>query len=529
MTVHSLPRTWKKRSRVVSGLFRAFTFSLLIAAFASTSLHAQTVAYVTNNGGNSVSVIDTSTNTVTATIPVGGFSPIGVALTPDGTRAYVTSSSGLVSVIDTASNTVAATINFPNPLGFPAITPDGKSVYVSTFNRIFVIDTATNSVVSTISDNNPFAVAITPDGSLAYVLGFNNVAVVDTATNTVVQTIGVSSDTPLGPLPNIAITPDGGTVYLGGGGNASVQAISTASNSVVATVPISGTFGVFGLAVSPDGSRVYVSDVTGKVHIIDTATNTLEPSTIPVGSFPIGVAVTPDGALVYVANQNSNNLSVISTASNTVVATVPAGRFPYGITIFGPPVVPASGTGCNGTFNGTFNGNLTVSAGQMCKFVGGGVTGNVQQGGGNLTLIRTKVGGNLQISGASTFSVGPGTSVSGDLQVQNLPASAAQNQICGSSVHGNLVFQNSGTALLIGASSSCPGNTVGNDLTVQNNTAATSIIGNTVTGNLVDQGNTAPTQVFNNIVGNNLQCASNTSISGGGNTAKSKQGQCTNF
>jgi len=49
---------------------------------------AQTRAYVANFGSNTVSVVDTATDTVVATIPVGD--PIGVAITPDGTRAYVT-------------------------------------------------------------------------------------------------------------------------------------------------------------------------------------------------------------------------------------------------------------------------------------------------------------------------------------------------------------------------------------------------------------------------------------------------------
>src|SRR5262245_35604777 len=66
----------------VSGFLRLFIFSLLTAAFAFTSLHAQTVAYVTNNGSNTVSVIDTSSNTVTATIPVAS-APLGVAFSPD--------------------------------------------------------------------------------------------------------------------------------------------------------------------------------------------------------------------------------------------------------------------------------------------------------------------------------------------------------------------------------------------------------------------------------------------------------------
>ncbi|MFJ9371407.1 protein kinase, partial [Nocardia sp. NPDC101769] len=63
-------------------------------------------AYVTDNGANSVSVIDTITRTVTATIPVGN-NPIGVAVDPAGHSAYVTDNgANSVSVIDTITRTV---------------------------------------------------------------------------------------------------------------------------------------------------------------------------------------------------------------------------------------------------------------------------------------------------------------------------------------------------------------------------------------------------------------------------------------
>ena len=71
--------------------------------------------------------------------------------------------------------------------------------------------------------------------------------------------------------------------------------------------------------------------------MIVTATNTVI-ATIPVGRALIGVAVTPDGARVYVANIDDNMVSVIATASNTVIATIPVGRGPlaFGKFIGGP-------------------------------------------------------------------------------------------------------------------------------------------------------------------------------------------------
>lgn len=74
--------------------------------------------YIVNKGNNTVSVINTTTNTVIATIPVGA-SPDQVTILPDGTFAYVTNQvDNTVSVIDIATNMVIATIpGFNGPTG----------------------------------------------------------------------------------------------------------------------------------------------------------------------------------------------------------------------------------------------------------------------------------------------------------------------------------------------------------------------------------------------------------------------------
>ena len=56
--------------------------------FGTATAQAQTRAYVALLLDNTVSVIDTATNTGVASIPV--CCPLGVAITPDGTRAYAT-------------------------------------------------------------------------------------------------------------------------------------------------------------------------------------------------------------------------------------------------------------------------------------------------------------------------------------------------------------------------------------------------------------------------------------------------------
>ena len=121
------------------------------------------------------------------------------------------------------------------------------------------------------------------------------------------------------------------------------------------------------------------------------------------------------------------------------------------------------------------------------------------------------VGGGVQITGNATFSIDGFTNITGDLQISNSPASTAQNQVCSATVQGNIEFQNNGTPAQIGSNSvsSCAGNVVGGNLNVENNLGSVGIFNNTITGNLA--------------------CTANSSITGSGNTAAMKQGQCSSF
>jgi YVTN family beta-propeller protein len=89
---------------------RTFGFFAALAVFGlfgSAQSLAQN-AYITNQDSDNISVIDTPTNTVIATIPAGEY-PEGVAVSQDGRRAYITNRNrlgsgnitGTVMVIDT--------------------------------------------------------------------------------------------------------------------------------------------------------------------------------------------------------------------------------------------------------------------------------------------------------------------------------------------------------------------------------------------------------------------------------------------
>jgi YVTN family beta-propeller protein len=95
---------------------RVATATFVAACLFGTAQSFAKMAYIiTNSGDNTVFVISTATNTLVGTIPVGR-GPFGVAVTPDGSKVYVTGGGG-VSVIDTATNMVAVVPVYGNALG----------------------------------------------------------------------------------------------------------------------------------------------------------------------------------------------------------------------------------------------------------------------------------------------------------------------------------------------------------------------------------------------------------------------------
>jgi len=148
--------------------------------------------------------------------------------------------------------------------------------------------------------------------------------------------------------------------------------IATATNTVTATVTVG--LNPEGIAVTPDGTRVYVANFNANTVSVIAAASNKVTATVTVGANPAGVAVTPDGAHVYVANQNNNSVAVIATAGNTVTATVPVGIFPRAFGKFisssgdtTPPVTTLAAQ--PGTLKGrklmTANATLTVSPGGL--------------------------------------------------------------------------------------------------------------------------------------------------------------------
>src|ERR1035437_483574 len=306
---------------------------------------------------NTLQAINIANHTVT-NITVGNF-PFPVSVSPDGTRAYVGNSGDeTVSVINTSDNTVIATFaayDLPDQYAI-AVSADGRVLYVvgsnSQQNEVLVIDTSTGRTTATIplGAGDPSGVAVSPDGRRVYVAnGYNGnygtVEVIDAGTYEVTA-VNMGN---FGPF-YVAVTPDSSLVYVTAGTGGLAEAIR-ASDLSVFQLAMSGSCTTF----SADGTLAYVTypSQVSFIEVVDTPTGGINYNVqipLPDGAFPIAISTTPDGSQVYVADFLGYVVWVISTASNTVIASIPVGSNPEPLGIF---IQPPWGSGGGGGGGGT--------------------------------------------------------------------------------------------------------------------------------------------------------------------------------
>jgi YVTN family beta-propeller protein len=274
--------------------------------------------------------------TVGDEIPVGP-TPGYMEIAPNGRFAYIASrEAGVITVLDTTINKVTATIPVPQgPPQFVAFSPKGDRAYVSVFNKdltinlVVFVDTATNTVAKVVPvGKKPYASATTPDGKLLYVPSHDEglLDVLDTDTGDLITKIPVARN------PHwVAFGKDGKFIYTANHESGVVTVLNAADNSTVTEIKVGVS--PHSTTVSPDGARVSVVNYdSNEVSVIDAATNQVV-ATIPVGRKPQDIAYAPDGRYFYTANVDDDTISVISAETNKVTATINTGDGPTSISV----------------------------------------------------------------------------------------------------------------------------------------------------------------------------------------------------
>jgi YVTN family beta-propeller protein len=288
-------------------------------------------AYVGNFKDNTVSVIDTGTGAVVATVPVAA-GPHGMGVTPDGRAVYVSGDgSSEVSVIDTATDRVARTINVGKTPHGVAMTPDGRLLLVGVYgeDKIAFVDTATQQVVASVAVPKPHTIAITPDGRLAYVAsqepGKFALVVVDLGAKTVARTLALDK-TPR----DLEFGYDGKALYFTLAGVNAVQVLDSGSDKIVAEIPTGASPHIASVFRGAPAGTVVVQG-PGELLLFNPATHAAGRS-IAVGKQPHWVAASGDGRSAYVTNEGSNDVSVVDLASGQT-KTIAVGNAPRKVVV----------------------------------------------------------------------------------------------------------------------------------------------------------------------------------------------------
>lgn len=308
--------------------------------------------YVTNERSGDLSVIDSTTHTVTATVPLGK-RPRGIHASPDGKFIYVALSGSPIAgpgvdestlpppdksadgigVYDVAQGKLVKMLKSGSDPEEFDISQDGKLLYVSNEDAagVSILDLTTEKIVATLpTGEEPEGVKLSPNGKYVYSTSEDAGMIykIDTATQKVVSSLKV------GRRPRtIAWMPDNVMVWVNAENDGTVSLLDSEKNAIVETVTLgeAGVVKPMAVLLSKDATKLFVSTGRGKkVFVIDTATKKVETS-FEVGQRPWGLALSPDGKTLYSANGPSNDISVIDVATKTVTKKVTLTGSPWGV------------------------------------------------------------------------------------------------------------------------------------------------------------------------------------------------------
>lgn len=241
---------------------------------------------ISKQGRSYVTLLDLNSVVMDSALPADAFaSPIAVGLTPPhvvfnpaGSRAYVTNQTGQsMSVIDVAGNTVLTTVSLTAD-GFNLITSaDGQKIFVSVATgQVYVVDAGTNQIVDSII---------------------------------------------LGPAVNgFARHPKQNLIYISSRDAATVSEVSITSHKVARTFPTGGL--PQRLAVSPNGRELLIANETLGLDIWNLETGVRDTT---VGMPAYGLGLSPDGEKVYVTSGPGGFITIVNRADRSVDTTLAVG------------------------------------------------------------------------------------------------------------------------------------------------------------------------------------------------------------
>jgi YVTN family beta-propeller protein len=297
--------------------------------------------YVANSWSDTVSVVGVEPLKVMRELPAG-YEPNAAVADAEGRYLYVANRIGNdVSVIDLARGVETKRLLAGRGAAYLSLSPDGRRIYCTHIypqpvafrappeSEVTVIDTQRQMVVERERLPNAagiFHVAAADHGRLViaaqlrpknliplahvehgWVFG-NSLAVFGADIGEVVQVPIDELDRYYTPPFGLAISPGGQQLFVSTTGSDSVTVIEIPK--LVAFIR----------AASPEQRRGLANDLSASANYVSAR--------IPVGRAPKGLALSPDGKRLYVANRMDDTISMVDTAARRVASTISLGRGP---------------------------------------------------------------------------------------------------------------------------------------------------------------------------------------------------------
>ncbi|HKC73736.1 MAG TPA: YncE family protein [Chloroflexota bacterium] len=333
-------------------------------------------AFVLNNAGNSVSMLDTATGTLLSTLATGR-DPLALAVDERTGHVFVANNDlglqdqlslalnccprgkGSVTVLDARSGAIQRTVRVGlSPLAIAVDERVGRAFVVtygsdSRTGRLSVLDTHSGTVVRTVTVGLlPQGVALDERTGRVFVAGedssgLGDVSVLDVMSGRLVRSVTVGQ----APGP-IAVDQRTGRAFVINQNSDSVSVLDTHSGALVHTTNLGGD--LFDLAVDEQTGRVFVANgnnvqvngrpsmLDGSVSILDATSGRLVRS-VSVGMLPTAVAVDARSGRVFVANKGpvdgnlvplgNGAVTVLDARSGAVLRTVGVGTYPTAIAV----------------------------------------------------------------------------------------------------------------------------------------------------------------------------------------------------
>jgi large repetitive protein len=299
----------------VTGLVNGEQYEIHVAALTSAGVGAFSSSVPVTPAGTDLTMAAGDQS------PLAG-APRAIALAPDGGTAYIAGDDAL-RVVDTGTGATAVTVPVTEGQDV-VVSPDGATVYVTSFaqadrDHVIVVDAASRTIVDTI----PLGIAaygsrlaLSPDGGTLYVASQHDsypdpdltgtLSQIDTSTRTVTRAVTTAS------VPDaVIVSSDGATLFV---------AAQTAVDVVDAgTLTVARSISTFvgqrrSLAVSPDGTKLYVSTNANQIQVFDPSTG--QASGQPLyGVGPGAIALSPTSSALIVAETSSSPIALVDTAT----------------------------------------------------------------------------------------------------------------------------------------------------------------------------------------------------------------------